>query len=94
MNGTINNGAERCSNVDIPPFSNREFAHRVKLAGPGPKLKIESIKFEEGRLTQLSLSVEGLKQEDVDSPQYLLYGNRFHVLMCAQRQTRTGQRGR
>ena len=81
VNGTINNGAEALFNVDIPPFSNREFAHRVKLAGPGPKLKIEAIKFEEGRLAQLSLSVEGLKQEDVDSTMYMLYGNRFHTLI-------------
>ncbi len=81
VNGTINNGAESLFNVDIPPFSNREFAHRVKLAGPGPKLKIESMKLEEGRLAQLSLSVEGLQQVDVNPSMYLLYGNRFHALM-------------
>ncbi len=81
VNGTIVNGAEALFNVDIPPFSNREFAHRVKLASPAPKLKIESMKLEEGRLAQLSLSVDGLKMEDVNPFMYLLYGNRFHSLL-------------
>ena len=80
VNGTITNGAEALFNVDIPPFSNREFAHRIKLPGPGPKLKVESIQMEEGRLAQLSLSVEGIKPEDVEPTQFLLLGNRFYSL--------------
>jgi hypothetical protein len=80
VNGTINNGAEALFNVDIPPFSNREFAHRVRLPGPGPKLKIESIQHAEGRLSQLSMSVEGLKQEEIEATQFMLYGNRFYSL--------------
>ena len=80
VNGTIVNGAEALFNVDIPPFSNREFAHRIKLPGPGPKLTIESLKLEEGRLTQLILKVDGLKPEDVEPTQYLLFGNRFYSL--------------
>lgn len=80
VNGVITNGAEALFNVDIPPFSNREFAHRIKLAGGAPKLTVESLKLGEGRLEQITLSVEGLKPEDVDPAIYLLYGNRFQSL--------------
>ena len=86
VNGEISNGAEALFNVDIPPFSNREFAHRVKLPGGAPKLTVETISFDEGRLSKLALSVEGLKQEDLESTQYLLYGNRFYTLTWANGQ--------
>lgn len=65
VNGFVNNGSEALFRVDIPPFSNREYASRAKIPFRGPKLTIDSIELAGNRLGQLTLNVDGLKSEDV-----------------------------
>lgn len=79
VKGEINNGAEAVFRVDIPPFSNRELAARTKIAFEGPKLTIDSVQSNNGRITELQLNVEGLKQTDVEK-QYALVGSTFYAL--------------
>ena len=79
VKGEINNGAEAVFKVDIPPFSNREMASRAKIAYAGPKLVIESFKEENGRLSELEIDVQGVKQADVER-QFALIGNTFYML--------------
>jgi len=77
VNGVINNGLDGSFAVDIPPFSNREFAMRIRLPTGSPKVTVDDIKIEGGRLADLVVSVEGLKSEDT---QFInaLYGDRFY----------------
>jgi hypothetical protein len=79
VKGVINNGAAAVFKVDIPPFSNRELATRTKIPFEGPRLKITSLQYQEGKLSQLELAVSGLKRSDVEK-QYVLIGNTFYLL--------------
>ena len=78
MNGSIDNGTEAEFYVDIPPFSNREFAMRMRLASGSPTVKIDNVKFANGRLENLSLTVEGIKPQETQV--HVLFGNRFYAL--------------
>jgi hypothetical protein len=77
VNGIINNGVEAEFMVDIPPFSNREFAHRIKLPTGGPTLKVQEYQIKDGRLDSLRIGVEGLTPSDVMN-QFVLFGSRFY----------------
>ncbi len=79
VNGKINNGLDGSFVVDIPPFSNREFALRIKLPGGGPKITVDEQKQTAGRLTELVLSVDGIKSGE-SSFMYALHGDRFYSL--------------
>ncbi|MDB5344917.1 MAG: hypothetical protein JWP89_3294 [Schlesneria sp.] len=79
VNGEINNGADGSFRVDIPPFSNREFATRIKLPAGSPKIKVDSFKLTEARLAELELSIDGVKQEDTQFVN-ALFGDRFYTL--------------
>ena len=79
VNGVINNGMEGTFVVDIPPFSNREFATRIKFATGSPKVTVDDFNVADDRLTDLVLSVDGLNPSDSQSA-YVLSGNRFYSL--------------
>lgn len=77
--GSINNGMDGSFFVDIPPFSNREFALRMKLPGGSPKVTIDEFKVEGGRLSNLLLEVEGVKPAETLFTN-VLFGDRFYNL--------------
>lgn len=79
VNGLINNGIDGSFAVDIPPFSNREFAMRIKVSGGSPALKVEDIKIDGGRLADVVISAEGVTAEDTLFVN-ALYGDRFYGL--------------
>lgn len=79
VRGMINNGAEASFKVDIPPFSNRELAMRAKIPFEGPKLTVESATSTNGRLSELKIDVQGIKQSDVEK-QFALVGNMFYLM--------------
>lgn len=58
VNGLIKNGAEAIFRVDIPPFSSREYAHRIKVAGTLPPVKIEHYSAGESGLKELTLAID------------------------------------
>lgn len=72
----IENGNQAVFEVDIPPFSSRAFAHRMKVAGTLPPVTVADYSRGDSGLSKLTLSV------DASFPQtdemYLLYGNRFY----------------
>lgn len=80
VRGAINNGAEAVFKVDIPPFSNRELATRAKVPFQDLKLTIESVKTQEGRLTELEVDVQGISPTSVEK-QFALIGNTFYTLI-------------
>ena len=65
--------------VDIPPFSNREMAVRVKVPFENFALKIDEATTTDGHLAQLQINVSGVKQDDVEK-QVALIGNLFYEL--------------
>ncbi len=77
VNGLINNGLDGSFAVDIPPFSNREFAMRIKFPSGSPTVKVDDIKIDSGRLADLVVSVEGLTAQDTQFVN-ALYGDRFY----------------
>lgn len=79
VNGRINSGMDGGFVVDIPPFSNREFALRMKVPTGCPKFTVEKVAIENGTLTDLLLNVDGV---DSDSTQSLnvLFRDRFFSL--------------
>ena len=79
VNGVIANGTDGAFIVDIPPFSNREFAMRIKLPSGAPKIKIEDVKREGGKLSELLVSIEGITPADTHFMN-ALYGDRFYGL--------------
>jgi hypothetical protein len=80
VNGVINNGAEGSFYVDIPPFSNRDFAMRIKLATGAPKATVESYKGADQRLTELIVNIDGVKPGETPFVN-ALYGDRFYTMM-------------
>lgn len=79
VKGFVNNGAEALFRVDIPPFSNREYATRAKIPFQGPRLTIDSVKLDSGRLSELVLDVQGLVPNEVQK-KYALVGTTFYNL--------------
>lgn len=77
--GAINNGIDGSFFVDIPPFSNREFAMRIKLPAGSPKVTVEQFKVEGGRLTDLVLTVDSVKPDETQLMN-VLFGDRFYGL--------------
>ena len=77
--GAINNGIDGTFRVDIPPFSNREFAMRIKLPTGAPKVMVEQMKMEGDRLAELGFAVDGIKQADTVY-MHALVGDRFYGL--------------
>ena len=79
VKGEINNGVGGMFRVDIPPFSNREMAVRVKIPFENFALKIDEATTTDGHLAQLQINVSGIKQDDVEK-QVALIGNLFYEL--------------
>lgn len=77
VNGVIDNGVDGSFKVDIPPFSNREFATRVKLPSGAPRLTLEKIVSDSSGVSELAFAVEGITQSEFN---YALVGNRFYSL--------------
>ena len=78
VNGVINSGIDGGFMVDIPPFSNREFALRMKLPTGSPKITVDKSVVSNG-IKELSLSVDGITPSTTQA-QYLMYRNRFYLL--------------
>jgi len=78
INGRINNGMEAEFIADIPPFSNREFALRMRLASGSPTVHVDSFNTADGRLQELSLTVDGVSSNETQA--HALFGDRFYAL--------------
>jgi len=79
VRGRINNGAEAVFAVDIPPYSNREFATRAKIPFAGPKLTVESVKLQDDRLASAEIEVQEMQEKDCLKAMALV-GNSFYQL--------------
>ncbi|HET6422488.1 MAG TPA: hypothetical protein VFG20_02320 [Planctomycetaceae bacterium] len=80
----IRNGAEALFRADIPPFSSREFSHRIKTRVTVPKFAVTSSQFVGGNLRAITLSVDGTVPPQAEMIT-LIHGDRFHNL------TRSGE---
>jgi hypothetical protein len=76
VRGEIQNGGEARFQVDIPPFSSREFALRTKIKGTLPSVRVASITPTATGLSELTLSVDSSfpKTDEI----YVLYRDRFY----------------
>jgi hypothetical protein len=79
VNGDIDNGTDGAFLVDIPPFSNREFAMRIRLPEGAPKVTLDHIKLSGDHIEELSLDVEGISYTDSINA-YVLHGDRFYSM--------------
>lgn len=79
VNGIINSGIDGGFMVDIPPFSNREFALRMKLPTGTPKITIDKVDISEGRLKELLLSIDGIQPTETQSMNLLFRGRFFSL---------------
>ncbi len=79
VNGIINSGIDGGFMVDIPPFSNREFALRMKLPTGSPKITIDKVDISEGRLKELLLSIDGIQPTETQSMNLLFRGRFFSL---------------
>jgi hypothetical protein len=72
----IRNGGDAVFQADIPPFSSREFAHRIKVKGTLPLVQVEKIAADETGLNELKLKVDDSlpKVEGM----YVAYRDRFY----------------
>lgn len=73
----IRNGAEALFKADIPPFSSREFTHRIKATVAVPKFKVADLQFNGGNLQSMRLTWEGELPTSAESIT-LLHGERFY----------------
>lgn len=75
----IKNGADALFRVDIPPFSSRDFAHRIKVPGTLPAVRVETSVADETGLKELVLRLDDAfpSMDDV----ILLYRDRFYSLV-------------
>jgi len=85
VNGSIYNGAEARFEVDIPPFSSREFALRMKVKAPLPALTLEESEVAGDRLRRLVISIDDKFPQNTEQL-LALYGNRFYQLSRNGRQ--------
>lgn len=79
VNGVINNGIDGTFVVDIPPFSNREFAMRIKVPSGSPKITVDSHTTADSHLSGLVLNVEGLTSTDTEFVN-VVFGDRFYTM--------------
>jgi len=79
VNGAIDNGLGGSFQVDIPPFSNREFASRFKLTAGAPRIAIEKLVTDGTLLSQLIADVEGITPANTGA-MYALHENQFYSL--------------
>jgi hypothetical protein len=77
--GTIRNGAEAEFGVDIPPFSSREFAHRVKLKLALPQLLVDTVSVEGDQLKALTITTDAAFPKNTELI-VALYHNRFYSI--------------
>ncbi len=75
----MRNGAEAMFRADIPPFSSREFAHRIKTSVAIPKFSIANQNFVGDNLQGITVSVEGELPPNAEMFT-LVHGDRFHSL--------------
>lgn len=73
----IRNGAEALFKADIPPFSSREFTHRIKAPVTTPKFTIAEKQFTGEVLQSVRLTWEGELPANVDTIT-LVHGERFY----------------
>lgn len=73
----IRNGAEALFRADIPPFSSRDFAHRIKSKVPVPKFTVVNAQFGGANLQSLQLNWEGEFPPTAETIT-LVHGDRFY----------------
>ncbi|MBI5759913.1 MAG: hypothetical protein HZA46_15450 [Planctomycetales bacterium] len=80
VNGVIHNGTNGEFQVDIPPYSARNFAHRVKLKDDGWRYKlVEWDRSDDGQLTKLVLDPPGPLPDKL-MPMHVLHRRGFQSL--------------
>lgn len=79
VNGAIDNGDDGSFRVDIPPFSNREFAMRIRLPAGAPKIKVDKFNLNDAHLSELEMTVDGVVPADTQFTT-ALFGDRFYSL--------------
>lgn len=86
----IRNGAEAQFLADIPPFSSREFAHRIKTALLMPQCRLAELKQTGGSLqgTKIAIGTPGVPQDA--EMLTLLHGNRFYQVQRNAEQLTVG----
>ncbi len=83
--------AERFFAVDIPPYSSRPFAHRVKTKGPTLEYQLESLA---GDKTLTSFAVTcGPELQKAFKEGFVLYGDRFYRLQMKVGRVNADSRG-
>jgi hypothetical protein len=89
VKGSIRNGAEAEFQVDIPPFSSREFAHRVKVQAKLPQLTVERCEIENDQLRALTIATDAQfpQNEELITA---LYRNRFYSVNRVQGKLQLG----
>ncbi len=80
VNGIINSGIDGGFMVDIPPFSNREFALRMKLPTGSPKITFDKVDVSDSRIKELLLNIDGIDPAATHS-MYLMFRGRFYSLI-------------
>jgi hypothetical protein len=89
VKGEIRNGAEAAFVVDIPPFSSREFTHRMKMKLPMPQFTIERFVLEGDQLRSLTILVDDKFPQNGEAMS-VLYGNRFYNMYRTQNRLELG----
>jgi len=88
VNGLIRNGTGGSYLVDIPPFSSREFAYRIRSKGPLPELKVSQLSADAESLRQFSATLTGLKKTPEQA--YAVYRNKVYSLRVANQSLELG----
>jgi hypothetical protein len=89
VNGVIRNGAEARFEVDIPPFSSREFAHRVRVQAARPQFNVARCETDGEQLRALTIQVDERFPRNSE-PVVVLYGRRFYALDRGNRELTLG----
>ena len=78
VNGLIHNGGDALFLVDIPPFSSREFASRMKVQAALPDVRVKTISAGESGLSELTLTIgsDFPATQDIN----VLYLDRFYSM--------------
>lgn len=79
VNVFIKNGADALFRVDIPPFSSRDFAHRIKVPGVLPAVSVEKSVADETGLKELALKLDAAFP--ATDEMIVLYRDRFYSVV-------------
>ncbi len=81
VNGYVTTGAGGVFAVDIPPFSSRSFAHRVRCQADPMILKAEELATDGDRLRKIVVTVaDGLSQQGKDIVAWAMYRDQLYPM--------------